>query len=244
MSPGFRKSRSALTSSSVTTRACSEQERSVHTSAVPLTRSRPRLLSTSTTVIRDCWIDSDRLWAIATTSRQGDLALNREMLGAVSPPSQAAPRLARPPPQGQLARVGWGRLGSLDRWGVTRQTLVQEPPGLVGSVGVQGFDDLPPGGQAHDGPVRQRVVTAAELEEHAVDGRDIGEVRLDPAKQVEGVVVAAARSEPAAESRVLRVQGGLVAHARLPEARGRDALEALELVHALVVPDLAEQIGQ
>src|SRR3989454_8984384 len=204
MSPGFRKSRSALPSSSVTTRACSEQERSVHASAAPLTRKRPRLLSTATTTIRDCWIDSDRLWAIATTSRQGDLALNCEMLGAVRPPCQAAPRLSRPPRQGQLARVGRGCLGSLDRRGVARQAFVQEPPGLVGSAGVQGFDDLPPGGQAHDGPVRQRVVTAAELEEHAADGPDVGEARLDPAKQVESVVVPAARSEPAPEGLVLR----------------------------------------
>src|SRR5207245_11001964 len=130
-----------------------------------------------------------------------------EMSWAVRSPCQAASRLALRPWQWERARVGRGCLGSLDRRGVTRQALVQEPAGLVVSAGVQGLDDLPPGGQAHDGPVRQRVVTAAELEEHAVDGRDIGEVRLDPAKQVEGVVVAAARSEPAAESRVLRVQG-------------------------------------
>src|SRR5688572_29908287 len=93
--------------------------------------------------------------------------------------------------KGQLARVGWARrVGRFGGGRVASEALVQEPPRLSGPSGPEGLDDHPPCGQVDDGPVCERVVAAAELEEHAVDQPDVREVRLDPAKEIERVVIA------------------------------------------------------
>src|SRR5438552_2109291 len=154
-------------------------------------------------------------------------------------------RLPGVPWKGKLPRVGWGRRhGRLGGGRVPREALVQESLRIIGPPRSEGFHDAPARGQVYDWPVRERVVAAAELEEHAVDEPDVREARLDPAKEIERGVVTSPRPETPAERLVLPLDRGLFAHAPLLEACGRDALEALELVHPLVIGDLAEEVGE
>src|SRR5439155_11375191 len=97
---------------------------------------------------------------------------------------------------------------------------------LLPLAGLDGLDGGTASGQVHDRPVRERVVAAAELEEHPVHGADVGEIRLDPPEQIEGVVVAPTGSKAAPEAFILGVEGIVLAHglltgnARAGRARG------------------------
>src|SRR5260370_12487984 len=109
-----------------------------------------------------------------------------EILRTWSEQRQAAARLIGWVRKGELARVGRrGPVRRLSRGSVAHEALVQEPLRVAQPSGPKGLHDLPPCGQAHDGPVREGVVVAAELEERTVDEPDVRQARLDPAEEIE-----------------------------------------------------------
>src|SRR5947208_7037910 len=119
-------------------------------------------------------------------------------------------RLPGVPWKGKLPRVGWGRRpGRLGGGRVPHKALVQESLRIIGPPRSEGFHDAPARGRVYDGPVRERVVAAAELEEHAVDEPDVREARIEPGKEIERVVVTSPRPETPAERLVLPLDRGL-----------------------------------
>src|SRR5262245_4965610 len=101
------------------------------------------------------------------------------------------------------------------RAGVKREALVEKSLSVLDPRGLEVLHDAPAGRQIDDRAVSQRVIKLAQLEKDPIDARDVVEIRVGFLEELDGVVVALAKAEPAPMTLGLgRIVAGLVSHGR------------------------------